>query len=132
MRARYFVMQVRSIFPVSLCLCGEKVLEPSRGHAQEAPVAGGLNCHAQQIVCAVVERNEAKRLKDASLPFADWMQHLGHAFYAARLGLERDLDEIAGGEGARELQEAAIHGNDVNVALRPLTVSELNDYRCGC
>ena len=88
---------------MTLCLCGDKVLEPSRGHAQKAPVARGFNRHAQQIVGAIVQGDKPEGLKDTSLPFADWMQHLGHAFDAAGLGLKRDLDEIAGGEGAREL-----------------------------
>ena len=119
----------------SLCLCVSVVkrfLEPSCGHAQEAAVSGGLNRHAQQLVRTIFERYEAEWLEDASLPFADRVQHLRHAFDAAGLSLKRNLDEIAGGERPRQLQQASIDGNDVDVALGLLAVSELNDYRRGC
>jgi hypothetical protein len=110
----------------------KRFLEPSCGDAQEAAVSGGLNRHAQQVMCAIVQGDKAERLKYTSLPFADWVQHLRHAFHAARLGLKGDLDEIADGEGPRELQKPAVHRNNVNISLGPLAVSELNDYWCGC
>lgn len=80
----------------------------------------------------VLNGHKAKSLEHASLPFAHRMQHLRHALDVARLGLKRDLHEIAFREASCELQQSAVDGDDVNVALGLLTVAELDDYWRGC
>jgi hypothetical protein len=83
-------------------------------------------------VSLIVQRYKPERLKNASLSFSDRVQHLGHALHATGLRLKSDLHEVARGESPRKLQQPAVDRHDVNVALRLLAVSKLDDYWCGC
>ena len=80
----------------------------------------------------VFDCHKTKCLEDASLPFTHRMQHLSHALDVAGLGLKRNFHEIAFGEASRELQQSAVHGDDVNVAFRLLAVAEFHQHGCGC
>ena len=80
----------------------------------------------------VFNGHEAEGLEHASLPFAHWMQHLRHALDTAGLGLKRNFHEIAFRETSRQLQQSAIDGDDVNVAIGLLTVAELDYHWRGC
>ena len=80
----------------------------------------------------VIEGYKSKRLEHASLTFSHRMQHFRHALDIAGLSLKRNFHEIAFREAPRKLQQSAVQGNNLDVALGMLAVAELNDYRCGC
>ena len=80
----------------------------------------------------VIEGYESKRLEHASLTFSHRMQHFRHAMDIAGLSLKRNFHEIAFREALRELQQSAVKGNNLDVALGMLAIAELNDYGCGC
>src|SRR6266513_3710900 len=80
----------------------------------------------------VIEGDESKRLEHASLTFSHRMQHFRHALDTAGLSLKRNFHEIAFREASCKLQQSAIDGNDLDVALGILAIAELNDYGCGC
>src|SRR6266496_2772752 len=80
----------------------------------------------------VIEGYESKRLEHASLTFSHRMQHFSHAMDITGLSLKRNFHEIAFRKALRELQQSAVEGNNLDVALGMLAVSELDDYRCGC
>src|SRR5436190_23878159 len=80
----------------------------------------------------VIEGYESKRLEHASLTFSHRMQHFRHAMDIAGLSLKRNFHEIAFREALRELQQSAVKGNNLDVALGMLAVSEFDYYRRGC
>jgi len=71
----------------------------------------------------IFEGYKPEGLKNASLPFPDWMQHLGHAMHVARLRLKSNFDKIALRERPGKLQQSAIDRHDVNIALGLLAVA---------
>ena len=80
----------------------------------------------------VVEGQKAESLEYAALPFAHRVQHFGHALHVAGAGLESDFDKVSFRESPRQLQQASSNGNQVNVSLGLLAVTEFDYCRSGC
>ena len=57
----------------------------------------------QSAVIIILQRDEAKRLKDALRRLSHGIQNLRHAMYWSRLRLKRNFDEVALRQRARQL-----------------------------
>lgn len=78
----------------------------------------------------IIERHEAEWLKHAALNRAYRIEHFGHALHVARTSLECNLDEVAAGNGLRQLQQAAGIRNHLDTSLSANAAAQLYDRRC--
>ena len=91
-----------------------------RHRVQKTPVQSGIERHPQFAVIIVAKSNKAERLQARALKLARGIQHFGHAMDGAGSGVERDLDEIAGGKLMLQLQQSAGDGKGLKFCARPL------------
>jgi hypothetical protein len=89
----------------------------------------GVHSEGQGAVVRVIQRHKAECLQDGVCRDLPRMQHLRHATHRAGCGLERDLDQITFLDRLGQLQEAAIHGNDLEFGFGTLAVFQLHKGR---
>lgn len=95
----------------------------TRAQAGKGPIANRLHHHAKVLVIVIFEGDKTERLKNASRPRPQGIQHFGHAVNVSGVSLKSDFDEIALGDRGRQLQQASGCGNDLQAGFGTVTVA---------
>jgi len=99
--------------------------------SQKVFVYAGIEGVAQGAVIVIFKCDEAKGLQNSIFKFARRLQDLDHAFYGARLRLDRNLDQIALLQGSGQSQHAAGFGNGLQFRSRASPIIKFdNDRDC--
>lgn len=100
--------------------------------ADEAPVAFRRDNHVESAVIVVPHRDKPERLKHAARRGSHRRQHLRHTLNTAGVRLECNFDEVTVRYGFCQLQQAAGDGNNLELALGPISVRKFDDGWSRC
>jgi hypothetical protein len=86
-------------------------------HAQLIPIDDVIERGAQAAMVVILKRDEAKRLQYAIGHLPHRGENFGHPVHRAGLRLKGNFDEVALSQGMRQLQQAASHGNSLELSF---------------
>jgi len=76
----------------------------TRAQPSKSAVANRFDHHTQVLLSVILKRDKPEGLKNTSCAGPQGIQHFSHAVDVAGVSLKSDLDEIALGDGNRQLQ----------------------------